>query len=113
MDLATLKLDHAKITLSHWLHLSCVVLVICTNGSAMSTTNEGKTWRQVTQVPGTLASRVGRRPLLAGGNYHRLRRHRSPLSACTRRTRPPVRPYDNNAIHDRCTPTVITVLGTA
>lgn len=54
MDLATLKLDHAKITLSHWLHLSCVVLVICTNGSAMSTTNEGKTWRQVTQVPGTL-----------------------------------------------------------
>lgn len=30
-------------------------LVVCMNGSAMNTVNSGKTWREVTRVPGTLA----------------------------------------------------------
>jgi len=34
-------------------------LVVCTNGSAMSTTNGGKAWRQITRVPGTLAVASG------------------------------------------------------
>ena len=50
--------------------LICVVLVICTNGSAMSTTNEGRTLATGHASSRHSGSRVGRRPLLAGGNYH-------------------------------------------
>ena len=34
-------------------------LVVCRNGSTMSTANSGKTWRQVMRVPGTLAVASG------------------------------------------------------
>jgi hypothetical protein len=34
-------------------------LVVCANGSAMSTVNSGKDWRDVTRVPGTLAVASG------------------------------------------------------
>jgi hypothetical protein len=34
-------------------------LVVCANGSAMSTVNSGKDWREVTRLPGTLAVASG------------------------------------------------------
>jgi hypothetical protein len=46
---------------------SSQALVICDDGAAMSTRNSGKTWRQVTQIPNTLAITAGRGRYWAAG----------------------------------------------
>jgi hypothetical protein len=53
IGLAPLKSSHA--------------LVVCDDGAAMSTRNSGKTWRQVTQIPNTLAITAGRGRYWAAG----------------------------------------------
>ena len=79
----------------------------------MSTTNEGKTWRQVTQVPGTLGVGSG----VGAPGWQELSQIAKGIAVRSVHARGgPGRqsgPMTTSDSSNLCTPTVITVLGTA